>query len=131
VDFRYYKMVTIGDYVWNDLNANGIRTRRDGHPNVTLTLTARDRGHRSRHHQRQWLYLFTRPGTYAVTVDSSNTPARWPASPLRRRSRVRTEPWTATSTRAARPDGAGRRIERSDVDFGYYKMVTIGDYVVE
>ena len=40
VDFGYYKPVTIGDYVWNDANGNGIQdVGETGIAGVTLTLT--------------------------------------------------------------------------------------------
>src|SRR5262249_45658708 len=40
VDFGYYKMVTIGDFVWNDTNGNGIQDSGEpGINGVTLTLT--------------------------------------------------------------------------------------------
>ena len=40
VDFGYYKPVTIGDYVWNDSNGNGIQNAGEtGIGGVTLTLT--------------------------------------------------------------------------------------------
>src|SRR5271157_2226568 len=40
IDFGFYKPVTIGDYVWNDANANGIQDANEvGIAGVTLTLS--------------------------------------------------------------------------------------------
>jgi len=77
-DAGLYRPVTIGDFVWNDLNANGIQEGGEaGISGVTLTLTGTNgagvsvtdyattaaNGH----------YQFTEaPGTYQVAVDAGN-----------------------------------------------------------
>ena len=71
-------IVTIGDYVWLDKNANGIQESGEpGIANVTLTLTGTSIiGQAITDHAvtgSQGQYLFTEPpGTYTVTVDASN-----------------------------------------------------------
>ena len=78
LDFGYYKTVTIGDFVWNDVNANGIQNAGEAGINgVTLTLTGTNgSGQSVTDHQTtsgNGGYLFTEaPGTYTVTVDASN-----------------------------------------------------------
>ena len=70
LDFGYFQKVTIGDFVWNDTNANGLQDSGEpGIVGVKLTLSNGDTattdstGH----------YLFTEnPGTYTVTVNASN-----------------------------------------------------------
>ena len=138
VDFGYYQKVTIGDFVWNDVNANGIQDAGEtGIQNVTLTLngtsdagatvidTAKtdSTGH----------YLFTEaPGTYQVTVDASNFTTGgvlvgYSASP--------TGKGTASTDSNPNPSGTtptdltpGGSSDLT-VDFGYYQKVTIGDFV--
>src|SRR5206468_1093855 len=78
IDFGFYKKVTIGDFVWNDSNANGIQNGGEpGINGVTLTLTGTNgAGVAVTDHATtsgNGGYLFTEaPGTYTVTVDASN-----------------------------------------------------------
>ena len=78
VDFGYYKPITIGDFVWNDSNANGIQDSGEAGINgVTLTLTGTNGSGQSVTDHATTSgnggYLFTEaPGTYTVTVDASN-----------------------------------------------------------
>ena len=45
VDFGYYKPVTIGDFVWNDTNGNGIQDAGEpGISGVTVTLSGTNAG---------------------------------------------------------------------------------------
>src|SRR5205807_109436 len=70
--------VTIGDFVWQDANGNGIQNSGEaGIKGVTLTLTGTDHNgvpvtdHATTDSTGH--YLFTEiAGTYIVTVDSSN-----------------------------------------------------------
>src|SRR5206468_3934755 len=78
LDFGYYQNVTIGDFVWNDVNENGCQDSGElGIPGVTLTLTGTDgSGNAVTDHATTdgtGHYLFTeKPGTYTVTVDALN-----------------------------------------------------------
>src|SRR5205823_2430853 len=79
VDFGYYKPITIGDFVWNDSNANGIQDSGEAGINgVTLTLTGTTGSGgavtRTTTTTGNGGYLFSGliPGTYTVTVDASN-----------------------------------------------------------
>ena len=136
IDFGFYQPVTIGDFVWNDTNGNGMQD--SGEPGifgVTLTLagltgtgaitqttTTDASGH----------YLFTEPpGTYAVTVDTANFTgtAGYVAIPPRRRSRDR-QPRIATPVPAAPMPGTfpGGGSDLT-IDFGFYQPITIGNFV--
>src|SRR5439155_625679 len=81
LDFGYYVQplpITIGDFVWNDTNANGIQNVGEpGINGVTLTLTGTNAsGGAVVDHTTtagNGGYLFTEvPGTYTVTVDAAN-----------------------------------------------------------
>ncbi len=139
VDFGYYKPVTIGDFVWNDVNANGIQdTGEAGIKGVTLTLngtnssggTVTDTATTDVNGK----YLFTEaPGTYTVTVDASNF------SGTGALVGYNVSPTLVGSDRTVdsnvNPSGTtpSALLSGSDltVDFGYYKPVTIGDYCME
>jgi protocatechuate 3,4-dioxygenase beta subunit len=73
-DAGYYLPASIGNYVWNDLNANGIQENGEsGIPNATVTLTGTDgQGNPvtlTTTTDGNGLYLFTNlvPGTYKLT----------------------------------------------------------------
>src|SRR5262249_45220805 len=130
--------VTIGDFVWQDLDGNGIQDGGEpGIPGVALTLTGTTGGgtavtdHATTdsggHYQ-----LTEDPGTYTVTVDASNfgpggalfgyTPTPTLQGPNRS---VDNNPNPSGTTPSSLPGGS------SDLtlDFGYYRPVTIGDFV--
>ncbi len=136
-NFGEWLPVTIGDYVWNDSNANGVQDGGEtGIPNVALNLTGQDAlgdaitattstdgsGH----------YLFTEPpGTYSVSID--NTQAA-----LSGFTPTTVNATGSTAANDSNPDPSGTAPSlltftgaSSDltVDFGYYQDVTVGDYV--
>jgi hypothetical protein len=131
--------VTIGDFVWNDVNANGCQDSGEvGIPGVTLTLmgTATGGGPVTDHAttDSSGHYLFTEvPGTYTVTVDASNFTgtgalAGYTASPTLNPScgtALDSNPNPSGTTPGTLPGGSSDLT----VDFGYYKPVTIGDFV--
>jgi uncharacterized repeat protein (TIGR01451 family) len=138
VDFGYYKNVTIGDFVWNDSNANGIQdSGESGIKNVTLTLTGTNgSGGSVTDHattDSSGKYLFTEaPGTYTVTVDSSNFTGTgalvgYNASPTLQGSDRTVD--SNTNPSGTSPGTLAGGSSDLSVDFGYYKNVTIGDYV--
>ena len=139
VDFGYYyKNVTIGDFVWNDTNANGIQdTGETGISGVTLTLTGTNSsgGSVTDHAttDANGKYLFTEaPGTYQVTVDASNFTGTgalvgYNASPTLQGTNTAIDSNNnPSSTTPATLSPGGSDLT---VDFGYYKLVTIGDFV--
>jgi hypothetical protein len=132
-------LVTIGDFVWNDTNANGCQDAGElGIPGVTLTLTGTATGGGAvTDHQTtdaSGHYLFTEaPGTYTVTVDASNFVAGgalfgFTASPTLNPAcgtALDSNPNPSGTTPGTLPGGSSDLT----VDFGYYKNVTIGDFV--
>ncbi len=126
IDFGYYLPVIIDPYVWNDSNGNGIH--QDGEPNipgVTVILTGTD-GTGNRVHQTtitdtNGAYSFTAPpGTYTVSV----------VTPLGYLPTF-TEPGAAGTVSQTNhclvflPSGGSV----TNLDFGFYQPVTIGDFV--
>src|SRR5262249_48785923 len=132
-------IVTVGDFVWNDANANGCQEAGEpGIPGVTLTLTGTDTsGNPVTDHQTtdaNGKYLFTEsPGTYTVAVDASNFAAGgalsgFAASPTLNPicgTALDSNPNPSGTTPATLPGGS------SDLtlDSGYYQKVTIGHFV--
>ena len=138
VDFGYYKDVTIGDFVWNDTNSNGIQNSGEpGISGVTLTLTGTNSSGGSVTDTAttdvNGKYLFTEvPGTYTVTVDASNFTGTgalvgFNASPtLVGPDRTVDSNVNPSGTTPAALAGGSNDLT---VDFGYNKDVTIGDFV--
>ena len=138
VDFGYYQPVTIGDFVWDDVNANGIQDAGEAGINgVTLTLSGTNGvGTAVTDHattDANGKYLFTEaPGTYTVTVDASNfvaggALAGYNVSPTLQGSdrSVDSNANPSGTSPAALPGGSSDLT----VDFGYNQLVTIGDFV--
>jgi uncharacterized repeat protein (TIGR01451 family) len=134
----FSKPITIGDFVWNDVNGNGIQNSGEAGINgVTLTLTGTDgAGNSVTDHTTtsgNGAYLFTEaPGTYTVTVDASNFTAGhalagYLASPTLQASdrTVDSNPNPSGTTPGTLAGGSSDLT----VDFGYYQPVTIGDFV--
>ncbi|MCE9564475.1 MAG: carboxypeptidase regulatory-like domain-containing protein [Planctomycetes bacterium] len=134
VDFGIFQKVTIGDFVWNDLNANG---KQDGGlevgiQNVKVNLkNSQGVVIDSVNTDGAGAYLFTElPGTYTVEIDPSNAAgalAGYFASPTGA---------TGDPTNDSNGNGSGTVPPTllsggSDltIDFGFYKKVTIGDFV--
>ncbi len=126
IDFGFYQPVTIGNYVWNDANGNGIQDGSEtGIAGVTVTLTGTDGAgnpvSQTTTTDSNGLYSFTAaPGTYTVTV---TTPAGY----------VATVSGQGTLATDSNPNGSSLTLASggSDqtIDFGFYQPVTIGDYV--
>jgi hypothetical protein len=77
IDAGYYKPASIGDFVWEDLNANGVQdVGEPGIPGVSVTLTGTDGNgtpvNLNTNTNGLGLYLFSNlvPGTYKVTFGS-------------------------------------------------------------
>ncbi|MBX9578866.1 MAG: hypothetical protein K2X87_01035 [Gemmataceae bacterium] len=133
LDFGFYRPAQLGDFVWEDVNGNGIQdSGQAGINGVALTLTGTDGAGnavtRSATTAGGGLYLFDGlvPGTYAVAVDAANFAAGGPlagysASPtLQGADRgADSNPSPTGTTPAALPGGASDRT----LDFGYYPAV--------
>ena len=132
IDFGYYKQVTIGDFVWVDSNGNGVQDGTEpGIVGVTLTLTGTTAAGASvTDHATTGLngaYKFTEaPGTYSVSVDSSNSTAA-----LAGYTATATAKGTTDTDSNVNPSSTTLVSGGTDnsIDFGYYKPVKIGDFV--
>jgi uncharacterized surface anchored protein len=117
VDFGYYRLGSIGDFVWNDLNKNGIQDA--GEPGLagvtvkltngatTLTTTTDASG--------KYAFSGLAAGTYTVTV--SGTPIGYVASPS-----------NVGANDAVDSDGSGVSVvvagaPNATVDFGFYEKI--------
>jgi hypothetical protein len=128
-------VVSIGDFVWEDLNGNGVQDAGEpGIAGVTVTLTGFSGSNSITAHtttDATGHYLFTEPaGTYTVTVDGSNFAsgalAGYTATPtLQGSPTTDSNPNPSGTTPSSLPGGASDLT----VDFGYYRPVTIGDFV--
>ncbi len=137
IDFGYYKPVTIGDFVWVDTNGNGVQDSGEpGINGVTLTLTGTSASGASVTDQAttsgNGVYTFSEPpGTYTVTVDASNFTG---SGALVGYAASATSKGTASTDSNTNPSGTSPTTltsgtSDSTIDFGYYKPVTIGDFV--
>ncbi|MBN9518394.1 carboxypeptidase regulatory-like domain-containing protein, partial [bacterium] len=143
LDFGYFKTVKVGDFVWNDANANG--TQDAGEPGingVTLTLTGTTGSGvpvtRTTTTAGNGAYLFDdlAPGTYTVTVAAANFTGGgalvgYTAAPTLQGGNpaVDSNPSPTGTTPGVLPSGG------SDLalDFGFYKpaAIDIEKYVQE
>ena len=134
VDFGFYQPVTVGDFVWNDANGNGVQDWGEAGINgVALTLTGTNGlGQPVTDHAAtsgNGAYLFTEaPGAYTVTVDASNFAgggalASYTASPTLQGSNQAVDSNVSPSgtTPGTLPDGSSDLT----IDFGYYKPATV------
>jgi YVTN family beta-propeller protein len=129
IDAGYYQLITIGDFVWEDLNADGIQDPNEpGIPGVTVTLVDPDTGEvvATTQTDENGEYIFqVPPGTYQVVV---TVPDGYEVSPPNQGNddavdsdideNGETEPVTATS---------GEVIDT--VDAGLYRLASLGDRV--
>ena len=129
IDFGFYQPVTIGNFVWNDANADGVQDAgSSGMAGVTLTLHGTDGagnavtdttttdagGH----------YQFTEPpGTYTVAV---STPVGYVPT-LTGQGTPATD--SNVSPSGTTPGTLASGGSDETVDFGFYRPVTIGDFV--
>ncbi len=142
IDAGYYKHVSVGDFVWNDQDADGIQDVGEaGIGGVRLTLTGTTGSGqvvvRSTITAADGSYLFDAlpPGTYQVAVDAENfgptgALSGYQASPIGQgmdpaldsnASPTGTDPVTLLSGQSD-----------TDLDFGYFKATAaIGDRVWE
>lgn len=139
MDLTSPPIVTVGDYVWNDSNANGCQDSGElGIAGVTLTLTGTDANNNpiTDHAttDANGAYLFTEvPGTYTVSVDASNLAsggalAGYAASPTLNPScgtALDSNPNPSATTPGTLTGGSSDLT----VDFGFFQPVTIGDFV--
>jgi hypothetical protein len=129
IDFGFYQPVTIGNYVWNDANDNGIQDAGEsGISGVTLTITGTDGAGNSvtgtTTTDATGMYSFTEaPGTYTVSV---TTPSGYaPTTTGQGTTATDSNPSPSGTTPGTLPSGGSDQT----IDFGFYQPVTIGNYV--
>jgi hypothetical protein len=122
VDFGYWQRASVGDRVWNDLNGNGIQDAGEpGINGVTVTIKGSDGSviaTATTSGDGNYLFADLIPGTYTVSVDASTLPAGF-AQTFDLDGVLDN---TTTVTLAAGD-------KRTDVDFGYQQLGSIGDRV--
>ena len=130
-DFIDTRPVLIGDFVWEDLNGNGLQdVGEPGIPNVTVTLlNAVDAVVATTSTSPAGVYAFTgiSAGTYSVRFDLTTLPAGF----------VATSPTVGPDDLDSDADATGqtRQITLTsgqtfqDLDLGAYLPLTLGDYV--
>jgi hypothetical protein len=129
IDFGYTPRVTIGDYVWNDANANGQQNGGEtGIQGVTVTAfnAANDTSAATTTTGPAGAYSFNlMPGTYHLVFD---TPAGYART-------LADQGADATDSDASPATGRTSNITLSGgqsnltIDAGFYQPVTIGDFV--
>ena len=137
LDFGYYRPVTIGDFVWVDTNGNGVQDSGEpGISGVTLTLTGTSAaGVSVTDHATTsgaGAYAFSEPpGTYTVTIDAANFTGV--GSLVGYTATATGRGTTATDSNpngsATTPTTLNSGASDPSLDFGYYRPVTIGDFV--
>jgi protocatechuate 3,4-dioxygenase beta subunit len=139
VDAGYYQLVKVGDFVWDDTNANGIQDGGEpGINGVTLTLTGTTGAGAAVTLKTTTAgnggYLFDNlvPGTYTVAVDAGNFAGAgalvgYLASPTGAGGNpaLDSNPSPTGTTPAALPGGS----QDLTLDFGFYKTVRVGNFV--
>ncbi|MBK9255211.1 MAG: carboxypeptidase regulatory-like domain-containing protein [Saprospiraceae bacterium] len=134
VDAGYYRLARIGDFVWEDRNANGIQDNLEpGIPNVTVNLTGVDGNgtpvNRTTTTSGTGLYEFNGlvPGNYTVTFvrPGSDYLSSPPNVGLNDNVDSDADPVTGNSPVVALASGDNN----TTIDAGYYRCAKVGDYV--
>ncbi len=141
VDFGFWNPSSLGDFVWNDVNANGIQdTGEVGVSNVKVNLfnngACTGTAQASTNTNVNGLYTFSNliPGTYCVQVDSTNFSGAgvllgWNSSPKDQGGDDTKDsdgdPVTHNSPATNLPAGTNN----STIDFGFWNPATLGDFV--
>jgi uncharacterized protein (DUF2141 family) len=123
VDFGYVDILgSIGDTVWRDDNGNGVQDNGEpGIPNVTMTLTDSQGGQQTTVTNGSGFYQFNDlpAGIYVIAVAPATLP------PGVRQTYDLDGVGTPHSATAA----LARAEDRTDVDFGYQPLGSLGDTV--
>ncbi|WP_205755997.1 SdrD B-like domain-containing protein, partial [Lacibacter luteus] len=127
IDAGYYKTACLGDFVWNDLNGNGVQDAGEpGIAGVTVTLTKPDGTTTTTTTDANGAYSFCglAPGTYSV---SFATPSGYAptGSNLGGNDAKDSDPVGGTVTGITLASGE----TNNTIDAGYYKTACLGDFV--
>ncbi|MBK7635345.1 MAG: carboxypeptidase regulatory-like domain-containing protein [Saprospiraceae bacterium] len=136
IDAGYYRPATIGDYVWEDKNGNGVQeagepgiggvtvtltgTKGDGTPITPITVTTGTNGN----------YQFTNlaPGTYTVTFTK---PANTVTTTPDQGGDDSKDSDASITTGASVPVTVQSNETNNTIDAGYLRSASLGDYVWE
>lgn len=130
-DAGFYKPASLGDFVWNDVNANGVQDAGEaGISGVTVTLTGTTGGgtavNRTTTTNASGAYSFTNlaPGTYSV---SFTTPSGYVASPSNQGAddTKDSDPVSGAVTGIVLTSGQ----TNNTIDAGFYQPAALGDFV--
>lgn len=129
LDFGFYQPVSLGDFVWHDLNANGVQdVGEPGIASATVTMNGPS-GPQSTTTDATGYYQFTNllPGSYTVCAA---TPSGY--------TQISAANQGGDNAKDSNGQGAGNCSAPSNVpsgmtdetiDFGFYKLGSIGNYV--
>ncbi len=127
VDFGYRATASVGDFVWNDANANGVQDSGEtGISGARVYLDINGNGTydnatepaATTNASGAYLIDFLVPGTYTARIDTSTLAA----------TLVQTHDFSGDLDHAATFSLSAAQA-RTDIDFGYTTRVMIGDFV--
>ena len=135
LDAGYYKLGSIGDYVWEDKNANGVQDGNEsGIANVTVTLSGTDGTGNpislttTTGSNGQYLFPNLAPGNYTITFTK---PAGYTASPIDLGGNDATDSDANIVTGVTSLITLNSGENNLTIDAGFYKPASLGDYVWE
>lgn len=127
VDAGLYKAAALGDFVWEDLNANGVQDAGEpGIPGVTVNLFKCDQspaGTTATDANGNYLFDNLAPGCYYVTF---GTPAGYQASPANAGDDTKDSDSNGGTTGQYTLASGDVNLT---VDAGFYKPASLGDFV--
>ncbi len=127
-DFGYEELGSIGDYIWEDLNGNGVQDGSEDPIAGVMVVLYDDMGNPldTAYTDMDGLYLFDElpAGDYTVTVDPSNYDS---GSPLEDYAQT-FDADGGTDDSSSVTLGAGE--DNLDQDFGYEPLGSIGDTII-
>ncbi len=123
IDAGFYRLASVGDRVWNDLDADGVQDGGEvGIPGITVNLAGPNALSLQTTTDASGNYSFTGlvPGIYTVTIDESSLPFAGYETYELDGTLNHSTTVTLISNDA-----------RTDVDFGYAYLTSIGDLIWE
>src|SRR5205807_258549 len=130
VDFGFYRPVSVGDFVWNDVNGNGVQDtgeagiggeigRASWRGSVMATQTTSGNG--------GYLFGGLAPGAYTVQVDTASPALVGFVATATGQGTAATD--SNPNPSAISPSTLASGQSDLTVDFGFYKPATLGDFV--
>ncbi|MFZ1599707.1 MAG: SdrD B-like domain-containing protein [Anaerolineae bacterium] len=141
IDFGFWNPSSLGDFVWNDVNANGIQDSGEvGISNVKVNLynngTCTGTAQATTNTNASGLYSFTNliPATYCVQVDSTNFSGAgvllgWNSSPKDQGGDDTKDSDGDTVTHNSPAISLAAGANNPTIDFGFWNPSTLGDFV--